>query len=200
MQMKNNGLNGQGRTQPKAHLADNSVPTMSSLEMVDYINGDRKSKAEEEGLSFPCRKYRQLSHKNFMAKVPKVLGGTSAKFLADDIFTSGNGAQSVRKICNFPKREACLMAMSYSYELQAAVYDYMEELDRQRDGYLAHTINELQHIVTSARQFSDEDSSDAGHRLRKRQDDLVLLEKAEYLVKNLSQLPLNFGGGTSGVK
>jgi hypothetical protein len=85
------------------------------------------------------------------------------------------------------------MAMSYSYELQAAVYDYMEELDRQKGGYLAHTINELQHIVASARQFSDEDSSDAGLRLRKRQDDLVLLERGRYLVKNLSQLPLNFG-------
>ena len=97
-------------------------------------------------------------------------------------------------------RAADVLAMSYSYELQAAVYDYMEELDRQKGGYLAHTINELQHIVASARQFSDEDSSDAGRRLRKRQDDLVLLEKAEYLVKNLSQLPLNFGGGTSGAK
>ncbi|UCQ40465.1 hypothetical protein DCF38_13180 [Edwardsiella piscicida] len=62
------------------------------------------------------------------------------------------------------------------------------------------TIDDFQHIVTSARQFSDEDSSDAGRRLRRRQDDLVLLEKAEYLVKNLSQLPLNFEGGTSSVK
>ena len=57
--------------------------------------------------------------------MPKVLGETSAKFLADDIFTSGNGAQSVRKIFNFPKREACLMAMSYSYELQDQAFDRM---------------------------------------------------------------------------
>jgi hypothetical protein len=48
---------------------------------------------------------------------------------------------------------------------------------------LAHTINELQHIVASARQFSDEDSSDAGRRLRKRQDDLVLLEKRNIWLK-----------------
>ncbi|HFI5592315.1 MULTISPECIES: hypothetical protein [Klebsiella/Raoultella group] len=58
----------------------------------------------------------KIQHKHILAKTPKVLGETSAKFLADDIFTSGNGAQSVRKIFNFPKREACLMAMSYSYE------------------------------------------------------------------------------------
>ncbi|HBU6145376.1 TPA: Rha family transcriptional regulator [Klebsiella oxytoca] len=195
--MKNNGLTGQGRTQPKTSLIDNSVSTMSSLKMVAYINDERKSKAEAEGLSFPCKEYRVLQHKDFLKKTPKVLGEEhSAKFFAQYKDSTGRYLPCYQ----FPKREACLMAMSYSYELQAAVYDYMEELDRQRDGYLAHTINELQHIVTSARQFSDEDSSDAGRRLRRRQDDLVLLEKAEYLVKNLSQLPLNFGGGTSGAK
>jgi hypothetical protein len=71
----------------------------------------------------------------------------------------------------FPKREACLMAMSYSYELQAKVYDYMEELDRQAHGYLNYSVQELQDIVAGARKVSD-DSSDAGRRLRQRQDDL----------------------------
>ncbi|WP_342668207.1 hypothetical protein [Candidatus Arsenophonus triatominarum] len=110
--------------------------------MVDYINAERKSKAEAERLTFPCKKYRKLQHNNFMAKVPKVLGETSAKFLADDIFTTGNGAQSIRKIYRFPKREACLMAMSYSYELQAKIYDYMTELEENKG--LAFTIEQLQ--------------------------------------------------------
>ncbi|KMF23492.1 hypothetical protein SM22_02092 [Klebsiella pneumoniae] len=190
-------LAGQGFDHSENSLIDNSVPTMSSLQMVDYINADRKAKAEAEGLTFPCKEYRVLQHKDFLKKTPKVLGEEhSAKFFAQYKDSTGRYLPCYR----FPKREACLMAMSYSYELQAAVYDYMEELDRQKGGYLTHTINELQHIVASARQFSDEDSSDAGRRLRKRQDDLVLLEKAEYLVKNLSQLPLNFGGGTSGAK
>ncbi|SPW33722.1 Uncharacterised protein [Edwardsiella tarda] len=193
-------LAGSGQNQPKIRLMDNSVPTMSSLEMVDYINADRKLKSEDQGLKFPCKQFRKLEHRSFMKKVQKVLGGAAAKFFASDSYINGTGGKVERNIYNFPKREACLMAMSYSYELQAAVYDYMEELERQKGGYLAHTIDELQHIVTSARQFSDEDSSDAGRRLRRRQDDLVLLEKAEYLVKNLSQLPLNFEGGTSGVK
>ncbi|WP_224554355.1 Rha family transcriptional regulator [Pectobacterium versatile] len=189
---KLNALTGQGFDHPETSLIVNSVPTMSSLQMVAYINDERKSKAKAEGLSFPCKKYRVLQHKHILAKAPKVLGEEhSAKFLAQYKDSTGRDLPCYQ----FPKREACLMAMSYSYELQAAVYDYMEELDRQRDGYLAHTINELQHIVTSARQFSDEDSSDAGRRLRRRQDDLVLLEKAEYLVKTLSQLPLNFGKG-----
>ena len=190
-------LAGQGFDHSENSLIDNSVPTMSSLQMVDYINADRKAKAEAEGLTFPCKEYRVLQHKDFLKKTPKVLGEEhSAKFFAQYKDSTGRYLPCYR----FPKREACLMAMSYSYELQAAVYDYMEELDRQKGGYLTHTINELQHIVASARQFSDEDSSDAGRRLRKRQDDLVLLEKAEYLVKKLSQLPLNFGGGTSGAK
>lgn len=87
------------------------------------------------------------------------------------------------------------MAMSYSYELQAKVYDYMEELDRQAHGYLNYSVQELQAIVAGARKVSDDDSSDAGRRLRKRQDDLVLLNKAESLVKSLSQLNLDFVGG-----
>ncbi|KFX03560.1 Rha family transcriptional regulator [Pectobacterium betavasculorum] len=188
---KLNALTGQGFDHPESSLIVNSVPMMSSLQMVAYINDERKSKAKAEGVGFPCNKYHKLRHADFNKKVPKVLGVGYAKNFAYPFRNEQNGEEYPGYL--FPKREACLMAMSYSYELQAAVYDYMEELDRQRDGYLAHTINELQHIVTSARQFSDEDSSDAGRRLRRRQDDLVLLEKAEYLVKSLSQLPLNFG-------
>lgn len=66
--------------------ATSEQPTMTSLEMVDYINADRKAKAEIEGLSFPCKKYRKLQHKDFLRKVPKVLGeNQSAKFYADYI-------------------------------------------------------------------------------------------------------------------
>lgn len=74
---------------------------------------DPVGKTEDEGLRFPCSKYRKLSHKNFFSKVPKVPGETSAKFLADDICYVSNGAQSTRQIYQFPKREACLMAIRY---------------------------------------------------------------------------------------
>lgn len=188
-------LTGCGETHSESSQKDISVPTMSSLEMVNCINADRKSKAETQGLDFPCKQFRKLEHRSFMKKVPKVLGEAGAKFFASDSYINGTGGKVERDIYNFPKREACLMAMSYSYELQAQIYDYMDELDRQRGGYLGYTINELQNIVASARQFSDEDSSDAGRRLKKRQGDLVLLDKAEYLVSRLSQLPLTFGGG-----
>jgi len=167
-------------------------PRMSSLEMVDYINADRKAKAEEEGLTFPCKRYTKIQHKHILAKSPKVLGEEhSAKFLSQ--YSDSTGRQL--PCYQYPKREACLMAMSYSYELQAKVYDYMEELDRQAHGYLSYSVQELQDIVAGARMASDEDSSDAGRRLRQRQDDLVVLEKAESLVQNLSQLKLDLIGG-----
>ncbi|MCM7723698.1 Rha family transcriptional regulator [Enterobacter roggenkampii] len=185
---------GEGLSQPKIGQHGISTPTMSSLEMVDYINAERQLKAEEEGMPFPCKKYRKLEHRSFMKKVPNVLGNAAEKFFATDTYINGTGGVVERDICNFPKREACLMAMSYSYELQAKVYDYMEELDRQAHGYLNYSVQELQDIVAGARKVSDEDSSDAGRRLRKRQDDLVLLEKAESLVESLSQLKLDFIG------
>lgn len=184
---------GQGFAQSEIGQVAISAPTMSSLEMVDYINAERKAKAEEEGMRFPCKKYRKLRHADFTKKVPKVLGEGYAKNFVYPFVSEQNGEEYPGYL--FPKREACLMAMSYSYELQAKVYDYMEVLDRQAHGYLNYSIQELQDIVADARKVSDEDSSDAGRRLRKRQDDLVLLEKAESLVESLSQLKLDLIGG-----
>ena len=90
--------------------------TMVSLELVDYINDSRK--LDEKPV--------QLRHADFMAKVPKVLGvETSEKFRSS--YLAGNGEQ--RPCYRFPKREACLMAMSYSYELQAQIFDRMTAME-----------------------------------------------------------------------
>lgn len=170
--------------------ATSEQPTMTSLEMVDYINADRKAKAEMEGLIFPCKGYRKLQHKDFLRKAPKVLGeNQSAKFYADYIDNKGRSYPCFK----FPKREACLMAMSYSYELQAQVFDHMTELEAE-SGF-GFTIQQLQHMLAVARKASDEDSSDAGRRLRKRQDDLVILNRAEKLIGDISQMALGLVGG-----
>nr|WP_298117375.1 Rha family transcriptional regulator [uncultured Pseudomonas sp.] len=88
--------------------------TMSSLDLVGFINSMRGD-AEAE-----------LQHKDFLAKVPRVLGrDQSAKFSADYLDTRNRQQKCYR----FPKRESCLMAMSYSYELQAAVFDHMTKLE-----------------------------------------------------------------------
>ncbi len=90
--------------------------TMSSLELVDYINDSRKF--DEKPV--------QLRHADFIAKVPRVLGlETSEKFRSS--YLAGNGEQ--RPCYRFQKREACLMAMSYSYELQAQVFDRMTAME-----------------------------------------------------------------------
>lgn len=92
----------------------NNPVTMTSLELVDYINSQRGPEESE------------LRHRDFCAKVPKVLGEEMCeKFRASFKDAYGRDQPGYR----FPKREACLMAMSYSYELQAKVYDYMTELE-----------------------------------------------------------------------
>ena len=60
--------------------------------MVEYINAERKAKAEAEGMTFPCKEYRVLQHKDFLKKTPKVLGvehsakfSLSTKTVQDDI-------------------------------------------------------------------------------------------------------------------
>lgn len=64
-----------------------------------------------------------------IAKVPRILGaGQSTKFSADYL---DNRSRS-QKCFIFPRREACLIAMSYSYELQALVFDRMTALERAR--------------------------------------------------------------------
>ena len=94
--------------------AKTSPATMSSVELVEYINSLR---AEGEP---------EVRHDNLMAKVPKVLGESHAPtFLGTQTYGNNNS----RSIYNLPKREACLMAMSYSYELQSVVYDRMTELE-----------------------------------------------------------------------
>jgi len=180
-------------------LSTTEAPTMSSLEMVDYINADRESKAETEGLKFPCKKYTRLQHKHFLAKVPKVLGHTSAKFLADDTYAAGNGATGVRLIYNFPKREACLMAMSYSYELQAQVFDHMTELEGSKEinlldlsGLAEMAVSQMQNRVAAAERFSFEEHGQTGSALMtRRKKEKKAIKKAEQIVCDLIQFRLS---------
>lgn len=100
-------------------IANSSNPdtpvSMTSVELVDYINSER---AEGES---------KLEHSDFLKKVPQVLGKDAGNF-SSIYFDSMNR----QKPCyTFPKREACLMAMSYSYDLQAKVFDRMTALEQR---------------------------------------------------------------------
>lgn len=87
---------------------------MSSIELVGVINEMR-----EEGAAV-------LAHSDFMKKVAKVLGASAGKF--SDTHTNKQNGQTYA-CYNLPKREAALMVMSESYEVQAKVYDRMAELE-----------------------------------------------------------------------
>ena len=96
-------------------LSKTNVQTMLSTEIVKLINENR-----EEGAA-------ELLHKNFTAKIVKVLGEEhSAKFLAQYKDSTGRTLNCYA----LPKRETNLMVMSESYKVQAAVYDKMVELEK----------------------------------------------------------------------
>ncbi|POQ07496.1 hypothetical protein CXB40_14870 [Pseudomonas syringae pv. avii] len=102
-----------------------AVQTMTSLEIVEMINKEREAIEKLTG-----KEQKVLQHKHFLAKVVATLGETqSAKFLAD----YNDERNRVQKCYVFPKREATLMAMSYSPAISAAVYDRMTELEEKAE-------------------------------------------------------------------
>lgn len=96
------------------NIATKPEVTMTSLELVQLINIQRKARDAE------------LAHSDFLKKVPLVLGGGAGKF--SDTYIHPQNSQTY-PCYKFPKREACLMAMSYSYDLQAKVFDRMTEME-----------------------------------------------------------------------
>lgn len=123
---------------------NNNEPTMSSLEIVDLINQERKAESERN----PGTKYIELRHDNFMAKVPKVLGeNQSPKFLGDYSDTKNR----TYKCYYLPQREAFLMVMSESYELQAKLYDKYQEL--QKSGRLLSDRQILEMFMDLKKEF-----------------------------------------------
>src|SRR5258707_301204 len=89
--------------------------TMTSIELVEFINHQRALNGEEA----------TVMHGDFLKKVPVVLKKDAGKF--SSIYLDQYKRE---KPCyRFPKREACLMAMSYSYDIQAAVFDRMTALE-----------------------------------------------------------------------
>ena len=98
---------------------------MTSLEIVDMINVEREAIEILTG-----KPQKVLSHKNFLAKTKDVLGEKdAAKFSAASSYQGNGSAVLTREIYIFPKREATLMAMSYSPKISAAVYDAMTALE-----------------------------------------------------------------------
>jgi len=177
------------------YLPAPDVAKMTSLEIVDFINDVREKKAKREGMTFPCKKYTNLAHKNFLAKVPKVLHEEhSAKFLAQYKDTTGRTLNCYK----FPRREACLMAMSYDYDAQAKVFDRMNELEGlvnfanlSDQDFHDITIQEQQHRLVLLEERSFKEHGQKGSALMiMRKKEKQQIEAYSKKVKELSQLTL----------
>lgn len=119
--------------------------TTTSLDLVELINAFRREQADNDGAAFPSKGYAELTHADFLKKVPEVLGSEVAGNFSGKYLAS-NGKANPMYV--FPKREACLMAMSYSYELQARVFDRMTALeDAQRRQQPLSRLEILQHAL-----------------------------------------------------
>lgn len=152
-------------------IISGSAVTMTSLELVDFINQHRKDQAALAGLRFPSEGYSELRHDHFMTKVPDVLGENHApKFLG----TQNYGNNNIRAICTFPKREACLMAMSYSYDIQAKVFDRMTELEQAQSRPLTQAeLLQAQATYLVEMERKHQEQAQAVARVEQRVDDLV---------------------------
>ncbi|WP_085710877.1 MULTISPECIES: phage antirepressor KilAC domain-containing protein [unclassified Pseudomonas] len=120
-----------------------AVITMTSLELVDFINSHRQGQAEVAGQAFPSEGFAKVEHADLLKKVPRVLGEHAGNFSCMFDVIVGNGATRKSPGYRFPKRESCLMAMSYSYDLQAAVFDYMTELEQKLTNHQASVMAAL---------------------------------------------------------
>lgn len=102
----------------------------------------------------------------------------------------------------FSPRGAHLIGMfartKVAKELRVWLLDLVEKEGAAPQLGVHHTIEQMRNIVAAAWKASDEDSSDAGRRLRKRQDDLPELVKAQKLVDEIGQIPFELIGGGKG--
>lgn len=152
---------------------DNSV-TMTSLELVQFINNQREVGAAE------------LAHSDFLKKVAQVLGADAGKF--SSVYLGGNGQE--RPCYAFPKREACLMAMSYSYDLQAKVFDRMTELEAKTSKVIPNFNNPAEAarawaLAYEAQQLAEATKAQIGQRR-----EATAMNTASQAVKKANKLEL----------
>lgn len=136
----------------------NNVQVMSSVDLAKLCVGDTKD-----------------AHSDFLNKAKKVIGVGVGNF--SDTYLSKQG--KTLKCLMLPEREACLMAMSYSYELQAHVFDEWQKLKNQKQVSLPST-KQLALMVIQA----EEEKEKA----------LLLVEKKSQHIESLESLFYN--GGT----
>jgi phage antirepressor YoqD-like protein len=158
-----------------------SQNTMTSLEIVDMINKEREA---IEALTGKTQKV--LSHKNFLAKVVATLGEEAAAKFSATAFYEVNNAKREAPMYAFPKREATLMAMSYSPAISAAVYDRMTALEEVVASQAVQALPNFSNPAEAARAWALEYERSEQLALVVEQKEALLIEQApkvEYVEK-----------------
>ena len=101
-------------------------PTMTSLELVDYINAGRKERAIKRDKPFPSKGYAKLRHDTFLKKIEAHPGFSSPEFSGE--YTDSTGR--TLKCYSLPERESRLMVMAESLEVQTKVLDKLIEMEK----------------------------------------------------------------------
>ncbi|WP_236234676.1 hypothetical protein [Pseudomonas tohonis] len=111
-----------------------TAATMTSLELVEFINSHRQRQAEAAGQDFPSKGFAKLEHADFLKKVPDVLGEHAGNFSCMFDVAIGNGATRQSRGYRLPKRESCLTAMSYLSDKGPLRFSPMVETSNQGGG------------------------------------------------------------------
>lgn len=196
---KLNALSGQGLAQPEIGESINCRELkFHDQTVIPYDNGDRKIWFTADTLAgllgyADKDKVLNLFYRHEDEFSPSMT--TLAKVRVNGI------NNSLREIDTrlFSPRGAHLIGMfartKVAKELRVWLLDLVEREGAAPQLGVHHTIEQMRNIVAAAWKASDEDSSDAGRRLRKRQDDLPELVKAQKLVDEIGQIPFELIGG-----
>jgi phage antirepressor YoqD-like protein len=147
-----------------------SQNTMTSLEIVDMINKERMQIELNGG-----KKFVGLRHDNFMSKVVSVLGEEGALKFKASYLTPQNKEVAMY---SFPKREATLMAMSYSPAISAAVYDKMTALEEVVASQAVAALPNFSNPAEAARAWALEYERSEQLALVVEQKEALLIEQA----------------------
>lgn len=199
MKLKSTAILGRGPTHPEFTAGANIAELKFHDQVViPFDNGDGK-------IWFTAEQLAKLLGYADVKQVNKIFQRHKEEFtesmttkvtVSDKSMSYGELTIEVRL---FSLRGAHLIGMlsrtKIAKELRIWLLDLAEQENSAPQGGVHRTIEQMRNIVATARKASDEDSSDAGRRLRKRQDDLPELLKAERLVDAMGQIAFDLIGG-----
>ncbi|MFI8028695.1 BRO family protein [Serratia marcescens] len=199
MKLKETAILGRALTHPEFTAGTNIAELKFHDQVViPFDNGDGKIWFTAEQLA-KLLGYADVKQVNKIFQRHKEEFTESMTTLAKVTVSNKNNELEYVQIRLFSIRGAHLIGMlsrtKIAKELRIWLLDLAEQETSAPQGGVHHTIEQMRNIVATARKASDEDSSDAGRRLRKRQDDLPELLKAERLVDVMGQIAFDLIGG-----